>query len=69
VTAQQGTKKEPSKAQEKRGAAFLQSLLVPALAVLMGLFIGGIVIAVTDPETSEAFGHFWRAPGAAFAAA
>jgi simple sugar transport system permease protein len=69
VTAQQETKKEPSKAQEKRGAAFLQSLLVPALAVLTGLIIGGFVIAITDPAAGEAFANFWQAPGAAFAAA
>lgn len=69
MTAQQGTKKEPSKVQEKRGAAFLQSLLVPALAVLTGLIIGGFVIAITDAKTGEAFGHFWQAPGAVFAAA
>jgi general nucleoside transport system permease protein len=69
VTAQQEIKKEPSKAQEKRGVAFLQTILVPALAVLMGLIIGGIVIAITDPKTTEAFDSFFQAPGAAFAAA
>jgi general nucleoside transport system permease protein len=69
VTAQPEVKKESPKAPDKRRTAWLQTLLVPALAVLMGLIIGGIVIAVTDPETGEAFRNFSQAPGAAFAAA
>lgn len=69
MTAQQEPNKEPLKKKEKRGAALLQTLLVPALAVLTGLIIGGIVIAITDPATSAAFDTFWQAPGAAFAAA
>jgi simple sugar transport system permease protein len=69
VTAQQEVKKEAPKTTDKRRTAWLQTVLVPALAVLMGLIIGGIVIAVTDPETTEAFRNFSQAPGAAFAAA
>lgn len=49
--------------------AFLQALLIPLLAVLTGLIIGAIVIIVTDPAVVAAFGAFFQAPGAAFAAA
>lgn len=44
-------------------------MLVPLLAVLTGLIIGAIVIIVTDPAVVAAFGKFFQAPGAAFAAA
>lgn len=49
--------------------AILQNLLVPLLAVLTGLIIGAIVIIFTDPAVVAAFGKFFEAPGAAFAAA
>lgn len=49
--------------------AVLQGILVPLLAVLTGLIIGAIVIIVTDPAVVAAFGKFFQAPGAAFAAA
>lgn len=52
----------------RRGAA-LQTILVPLLAVLTGLIIGAIVIIITDPKVTAAFGNFFEAPGAAFAAA
>ncbi len=56
------------KRSAQRGA-ILQNLLVPLLAVVTGLIIGAIVIIVTDPVVVAAFGKFFQAPGAAFAAA
>lgn len=49
--------------------ALLQTILIPLLAVLTGLIIGALVIVVTDPLVTAAFGVFTQAPGAAFAAA
>ncbi len=49
--------------------ALLQAILIPLLAVLTGLIIGAIVIIITDPAVVAAFGAFFQAPGAAFAAA
>lgn len=65
---------DPAKAgggrqQPIRRSAALQSILLPLLAVLTGLIIGAIVIIVTDPAVVAAFGKFFKAPGAAFAAA
>ncbi len=59
-----GGRKQPV----RRGSA-LQTMLIPLLAVLTGLIIGAIVIIVTDPAVVAAFGKFFQAPGAAFAAA
>jgi simple sugar transport system permease protein len=49
-------------------SAGTQSLLLPALAILTGLLIGAIVIAVSDPKVVEAWGHLFQAPGAALVA-
>lgn len=49
--------------------ALLQTILIPLLAVLTGLLIGAVVVIVTDAKVVEAFGKFFQAPGAAFAAA
>lgn len=57
------------KTKKRRGESFLQSLLVPVLAVFTGLVIGGIVIAVTDAGVAEAFRNFSADPGGAFKAA
>jgi ABC-type uncharacterized transport system permease subunit len=57
------------KTSKRRGESFLQSLLVPVLAVFTGLVIGGIVIAVTDAGVAEAFKNFSTDPGGAFKAA
>ena len=57
------------KTKKRRGESFLQSLLVPVLAVFTGLVIGGIVIAVTDAGVAEAFKNFSADPGGAFKAA
>ncbi len=57
------------KTQKRRGESFLQSLLVPVLAVFTGLVIGGIVIIVTDAGVAEAFKNFSADPGGAFRAA
>ena len=45
-----------------------RTLLMPALAVLTGLVIGAIVIAVTDAAVVAAYRNFLRAPGAALTA-
>lgn len=59
-----GGRKQPA-----RFGSALQGILVPLLAVLTGLIIGAIVIIITDPAVVAAFGKFFQAPGAAFAAA
>jgi len=43
----------------------LQTFLIPLLAVLTGLIIGGIVILVTDAVVVAAFRNFFGAPGEA----
>lgn len=68
MSANKETKKtdsRPSLARMFGGSAF-QSLLVPVLAVFIGLVIGGVVIAVTDKGVAAAFGNFSADPGAAF---
>lgn len=57
------------KSEVKRSGSFWETLLVPLLSVFTGLVIGGIVIAITDAKVVAAFGNFFQAPGAAFAAA
>jgi general nucleoside transport system permease protein len=52
-----------------RRSSALQAILIPLLAVFTGLIIGAIVIIVTDAKVVAAFGNFFQAPGAAFAAA
>lgn len=62
-------KKAPkSTGKQKQGSKLLQTLLVPALAILTGFIIGAIVIAVSNDEVIVAFGNFFHAPGAALAA-
>ena len=53
---------------DRRGSKLLQTLLLPALAVLTGLIIGAIVIALSNDAVIAAYGNFFRAPGAAVAA-
>jgi simple sugar transport system permease protein len=68
VSANKETKKteaRPSLAKMFGGSAF-QSLLIPTLAVFIGLVIGGLVIAATDAGVAEAFKNFSSNPGAAF---
>lgn len=68
MSANKETKKteaRPSLAKMFGGSAF-QSLLIPALAVFIGLVIGGLVIAATDKVVAEAFKNFSSDPGAAF---
>jgi general nucleoside transport system permease protein len=63
-------KKEAPKptGQSRRAARRLQTLLLPALAVLTGLIIGAIVIAVSNDAVIAAYHNFFKAPGAALAA-
>lgn len=50
----------------KRSSALKESLMIPVLAVLTGLIIGGIVIAVTNSAAVTAWGNFFQNPLAAF---
>jgi simple sugar transport system permease protein len=62
-------KKAPkSKGKQKQGSKLLQTLLVPALAILTGFIIGAIVIVISNDEVVAAFGNFFHAPGVALAA-
>ena len=51
----------------RRVPKFLQTLLVPALAVLTGFIIGAIVIALSNDAVIAAYRNFFHAPGAALA--
>lgn len=51
----------------KQGLKFLQTLLVPALAVLTGFIIGAIVIALSNDAVIAAYRNFFHAPGVALA--
>jgi ABC-type uncharacterized transport system permease subunit len=62
-------KKAPNSAgSRKQGSKLLQTLLVPALAVLTGFIIGAIVIALTNDTVITAYRNFFHAPGTALAA-
>jgi general nucleoside transport system permease protein len=50
------------------GSRLLQTLLVPALAILTGFIIGAIVIALSNDAVIAALKNFFHAPGAAVAA-
>jgi general nucleoside transport system permease protein len=57
-----------SEGQTRRGSKLLQTLLLPALAVLTGFIIGAIVIALSNDAVIAAYRNFFQAPGAAVAA-
>jgi general nucleoside transport system permease protein len=63
------TNPEPAKSalKKKQGPKFLQTLLVPALAVLTGFIIGAIVIALSNDAVIVAYRNFFHAPGTAMA--
>lgn len=63
-------RKETSKPNSKprQGSRLLQTLLVPALAILSGFIIGAVVIALSNDAVIAAYGNFFKAPGAAVAA-
>ena len=48
--------------RQRVGAWFRRVILVPALAILSALFIGGVIIVFTTPETLRAWGYFFDAP-------
>jgi simple sugar transport system permease protein len=54
--------------KRKRGSKLLQTLLIPALAVLTGFIIGAIVIALSNDAVIAAYRNFFHAPGAALVA-
>ena len=64
------TQKETPKSagRSRRGSKLLQTLLMPALAVLTGFIIGAIVIALSNDEVIAAYQNFFHAPGVAVAA-
>ena len=66
----QPAQKEAPKSEEqnRRGSKLLQTLLLPALAVLTGFIIGAIVIALSNDAVIAAYRNFFHAPGAAVAA-
>ena len=57
-----------SSGKQRQGSNLLQTLLVPALAVLTGFIIGAIVIALSNDAVIVAYRNFFHAPGAALAA-
>jgi ABC-type uncharacterized transport system permease subunit len=62
-------KKTPKSAKGTgRGSKLLQTLLVPALAILTGFIIGAFVIALSNDAVIAALKNFFHAPGAALAA-
>jgi ABC-type uncharacterized transport system permease subunit len=64
-----GQKEAPKSAEPRRhGSKLLQTLLVPALAILTGFIIGAIVIAISNDAVVVAYRNFFHAPGAALAA-
>jgi ABC-type uncharacterized transport system permease subunit len=62
--------KKVSKSTEprKQGSKLIQTLLVPALAILTGFIIGAIVIALSNDAVIAAYRNFFHAPGTALAA-
>lgn len=54
--------------QRKQASKLLQTLLVPALAVLTGFIIGAIVIALSNDAVIAAYQNFFHAPLAAVSA-
>lgn len=68
--ARTGDSAGPAKKPDQRGSRkWVDTVLLPLLAVLTGLLIGAIVIIITDATVVAAFRNFARAPGAALAAA
>ena len=57
-----------ARAKQRAQVPSLQTFLIPLLAVLTGLIIGGIVILVTDAVVVAAFRNFFREPGEALKA-
>ena len=66
------TNKEINKTEKKTkpGKSFVlnENMIVPVLAVITGLIIGGLVIAITNTDAVAAWGNFFKNPGAAFKA-
>ncbi|HEY5158750.1 MAG TPA: ABC transporter permease [Anaerolineales bacterium] len=64
-----GQEEAPKSADKGRqGSKFLQTLLMPVLAVLTGFIIGAVVIALSNDAVIAAYRNFFNAPGAAVAA-
>ena len=47
-------------------SVWIDNLLMPVLAVFTGLVVGGLIIAITNPEASAAWANFFHDPLAAF---
>jgi general nucleoside transport system permease protein len=65
---QTNQKAPKSEGKQRKGSKFLQTLLLPALALLTGFIIGAIVIALSNDAVIAAYRNFFHAPGAAVAA-
>ena len=61
-------KAPPTEGQSRRGSKLIQTLLLPALALLTGFIIGAIVIALSNDAVIASYRNFFQAPGAAVAA-
>jgi simple sugar transport system permease protein len=60
--------KQPKPKDEKRRSGLIDNLLMPVLAVFTGLVVGGIIIAIANPEATTAWANFFNDPLAAFIA-
>jgi general nucleoside transport system permease protein len=73
------TEQPPSEAKEPTRPPFLRrvlddivhgnSVVVTILAIVIALFLGGLLIAFSDPAVLPKFGYFFAAPGDALSAA
>ncbi|WP_298228240.1 ABC transporter permease [Gryllotalpicola sp.] len=60
--------KDPSRGRQIIRDILGGSVVISILAVVVGLVVGAILIAVTDPGVQAASGYFFDRPGATFAA-
>lgn len=66
MSGQKGASKPA--APRRQGAKLLQTLLLPALAILTGFIIGAVVIVLSNDAVIAAYRNILQAPGAALAA-
>ncbi|MFH1929431.1 MAG: hypothetical protein ABIK79_14865 [Chloroflexota bacterium] len=57
ANAQSGSKKDDAKGKDSRRRGRVQALLVPILAIVTALIIGGVIVAVSDLEVMQLFYH------------
>jgi ABC-type uncharacterized transport system permease subunit len=67
--ARKTTEPNPTPGKQRvRGAALLQEVLLPVLAVFTGLVVGGIIIALSNEAAIAAWRNLFQSPGAALKA-